>query len=62
MCFYIYNSEHYGLSFLDLTNAISFTRSPFLAYISIFASSLCMYVCYAFNVNLTDSFDDRRSQ
>ena len=36
---YIYHSEHYGLSFLDLT-------SPFFLYISIFASTLCMCVMY----------------
>ena len=61
---YIYPSEHYGLSFLDLTDAIYFfTRSLFFVYISIFASTLIyMHVCYVFNVNLTDSFDDRRSQ
>ena len=35
---------------------------PFFVYISIFASGLCMCVmCYVFNVNLTDYFDDRRS-
>ena len=43
---YIYNSEHYSLSFLDLTDAIFFTRSPFFVYISIFASTLCMCVMY----------------
>ena len=42
---YIYHSEHYGLSFLDLTNAF-FTRSPFSVYISIFASTLCMCVMH----------------
>ena len=45
---YIYPSEHYGLSFLDLTDAIYifFTRSPFFVYISIlqvhFACVLCI--------------------
>ena len=43
---YIYHSEYYGLSFLDLTDAIFFTRSPFFVYISIFASTLCMCVMY----------------
>ena len=43
---YIYHSEHYGLSLLDLTDAIFFTRSPFFVYISIFASTLCMCVMY----------------
>ena len=38
-----------------------FTRSPFLVYISIFCK-YTLHVCYVFNVNLTDSFDDRRSQ
>ena len=42
----IYPSEHYGLSFF--------------VYISICKYTL--HVCYVFNVNLTDSFDDRRSQ
>ena len=41
---YIYHSEHNGLSFLDLTDAIFFTMSPFFVYISIFASTLCMCV------------------
>ena len=57
---YIYPSEHYGLSFFDLTDAIFFTRCPFL-----YTFPFCKYtlhVCYVFNVNLTDSFDDRRSQ
>ena len=57
---YIYPSEHYGLSFLDLTDAIFFTMSPFL-----YTFPFCKYnlhVCYVFNVNLTESFDDRRSQ
>ena len=63
MCFiYIYiHFEHYGLSLLDLTDVIFFTRSPFSVYIPFFASTLCMCVMYI-NVNLTDSFDDRRSQ
>ena len=52
---YIYHSEHYGLSFLDLTDAFFYKVSLYV-YISIFASTLL------FNVNLTDSFDDRRSQ
>ena len=37
---YIYHSEHYGLSLLDLMDAI------FFVYISIFASTLCMCVMY----------------
>ena len=56
MCYiYIYHSEHYGLSFLDLTDAF-FIRSPFL-----YTFPFCKYtlhVCSVFNVNLTDSFDD----
>ena len=61
MCFiYIYHSEHYGLSFLDHTDAFFIQDLPFYVYISIFASTLCM--CDVFNVNLTDSFDDRWSQ
>ena len=42
---YIYYSEHYGLSFLDLTDAI-FYKVSFFVYISIFASILCMCVMY----------------
>ena len=37
-----------------------FTRSPFL-----YTFPFCKYtlhVCYVFKINLTDSFDDRRSQ
>ena len=51
---YIYPSEHYGLSFLDLTDAFFFTRSPFL-----YTFPFCKYtlhVCYVFNGNLTDFF------
>ena len=44
--FYIYHSEHYGLSFLDFTDAFFLTRSPFFVYISIFASTLCTCVMY----------------
>ena len=41
MCFYIYHSEHYGLSFLDLTDATFFLQGlPF------FVSTLCMCVMY----------------
>ena len=58
---YIYHSEHYGLSFLDLTDAIFFTRSSFYLYTFPFRK-YTLHVCYVFNVNLTDSFDDRRSQ
>ena len=58
---YIYHSEHYGLSFLDLRMPFLLQGFPFFVYISIFASTL-LHVCYVFNVNLTDSFDDRRSQ
>ena len=43
---YIYHSEHYGLSFLDLTDVILFTVSLFFVCISIFASTLCMCVMY----------------
>ena len=40
-----------------------FTRFPFFVYISIFFfCKYTLHVCYVFNVNLTDSFDDRRSQ
>ena len=55
---YIYPSEHYGLSFLDLTDAIFFTRSPFLyTFPLIMQSSIGLYYLH-FNfkwliVNLT---------
>ena len=51
---YIYHSEHYGLSFLDLTDTFFCIHFHFCNY--------TLHVCYVFNVNLTDSFDDRRSQ
>ena len=57
---YIYHSEHYGLSFLDLTDAI-FLQGLSLLYTFPFCK-YTVHVCYVFNVNLTDSFDDRRSQ
>ena len=47
--------------FLDLTDAIFFTRSPFFCTLQFFCK-YTLHVCYVFNVNLTDSFDDRRSQ
>ena len=43
---YIYHSEHYGLSFLDLTDDIFLQGLPFFVNISIFASTLCMCVMY----------------
>ena len=59
--YYIYHSEHYGLSFLDLTDAIYLRGLPFL-YTFIFCK-YTLHVCYVFNVNFSpDSFDDRRSQ
>ena len=58
MCFiYVYHSEHYGLSFLDLTNAFFFLQGIHFHF-----CKYTLHVCYVFNVNLTDSFDDRRSQ
>ena len=44
--------------FLDLTDAIF---SSFFLYTFPFCK-YTLHVCYVFNVNLTDSFDDRRSQ
>ena len=58
----IYPSEHYGLSFFDLTDAFFFTRSPFFLSFFLYIFPFCkytLYVCYVFNVNLTDSFDDK---
>ena len=52
---YIY-SEHYGLSFLDFTDAISFTRSPFYCIHFPFCK-YTLHVCYVFDVNLPDSFE-----
>ena len=61
MCLiYIYSSEHYGLSFLDLSDAIFLQGLLFL-----YTFSFCKYtlhVCYVFNDNFTDSFDDRQYQ
>ena len=56
----IYPSEHYGLSFFGPYGCHFFTRSFFVCIHVHFASTL--HVCYVFNVNLTYSFDDRRSQ
>ena len=42
---YIYPSEHYGLSFLDLTDAIFFKGLLFCIHFH-FASTLCMCVMY----------------
>ena len=47
--------------FLDLTDAF-FTRSPFLFLYTFPFCKYTLHVCYVFNVNLMDSFDDRRSQ
>ena len=58
---YIYHSEHYGLSFLDLMDAI-FLQGLFLYIFSFLQGKYILYVCYVFNVNLMDFFDDRRSQ
>ena len=60
----IYPSEHYGLSFFGPYGCFFFTMSPFL-YLFKNTFPFCKYtfhVCYVFNVKLTDSFDDRRSQ
>ena len=57
---YIYHSEHYGLSFLDLTDVFFLQGLPFCIHFHFCKYTL--HVCYVFNVNLTDSFDDRRSQ
>ena len=61
----IYPSEHYGLSFFWTLRMPFFTRSPFKKKNFLYTFPFCKYtlhVCYVFNVNLTDSFDDRRSQ
>ena len=48
--------------FLDLTDAFFFYKvSPFFC-IHFHFCKYTLHVCYVFNVNLTDSFDGRRSQ
>ena len=51
---------HYGLLFLDLTDAFFYKVSLFCIHFHFCKYTL--HVCYVFNVNLTDSFDDRQSQ
>ena len=47
---------------LDLTDAILFLKGlPFFVHF-IFFCKYTLHVCYVFNINLTDYFDDRRSQ
>ena len=57
MCFiYIYHSEHYGLSFLDFTDAIFFLQGlPFSIHFHFFASTLCM--CVMFSIILQVHFE-----
>ena len=43
---YIYPSEYYGLSFLDLTDAIYFYKVSFFCIHFHFANTLCMCVMY----------------
>ena len=66
MCFiYIYIILSTSLSFLDLTDAIFFLQGlPFLyTFPFLQVHFACVFaIGIVFNVNLTDSFDDRRSQ
>ena len=57
----IYPSEHYGLSFFGPYGCLFFLQGLFFLYTFPFCK-YTLHVCYVFNVNLTDSFDDRRSQ
>ena len=60
----IYPSEHYGLSFFCTLRMPFFLQGHFFFFF-LYTFPFCKYtlhVCYVFNVNLTDSFDDRRSQ
>ena len=57
----IYPSEHYGLSFFGSYGCLFFLQGLLFLYTFPFCK-YTLHVCYVFNVNLTDSFDDRRSQ
>ena len=57
----IYPSEHYGLSFFGPYGCNFFLQGLLFLYTFPFCK-YTLHVCYVFNVNLTDSFDDRRSQ
>ena len=53
--------EHFNVLGLDLPDAIIFLHGlPFCVHFHFCKYTL--HVCYVFNVNLTDSFGDRRSQ
>ena len=56
----IYPSEHYSLSFFGPYRCL-FLRLLLFLYTYPFCK-YTLHVCYVFNINLTDSFDDRRSQ
>ena len=54
--------EHFNVLYIYIYIILSTTVSlfgPYGCHINIFYT---LHVCYVFNVNLTDSFDDRRSQ
>ena len=53
--------EHYGLSFFGPFGCHFFYKVSFFLYTFPFCK-YTLHVCYVFNVNLTDSFDDIRSQ
>ena len=57
----IYPSEHYGLSFFGPYGCLFFYKVSLFLYTFPFCK-YTLHVCYVFNVNLTDYFDDRRSQ
>ena len=48
---YIYPSEHYGLSCLDLTDAIFFFLQVSLFCIHFHFCKYTLHVCYVFNIN-----------
>ena len=62
MClFYIYIILGTKVSYFWTLQMAFFLQGLPFVYISFFCKST-LHVCYVFNVNLTDSFDDRRSQ
>ena len=58
---YIYPSKHYGLIFGPYGCHIFFYKVSIFC-IRFHFCKYTLHLCYVFNVNLADSFDDRRSQ
>ena len=59
---YIYILLSTTVSFLDLTDAIYIFYKVSLFLYTFPFCKYTVHVCYVFNINLPDSFDDRRSQ